>query len=165
MSADLTDIQALRAAGQYEEARQQLLLLAEQFPEHAVVQYEVACVHDALGLEREAVPFYQAAIRAGLEGDNLRGAYLGLGSTFRALGRYEEAAATLDEGLRHFPEANELRVFQAMANYNLERYHEAIATLLHVILDTSADPAVQSYARALRFYAADLDQTWGADNA
>lgn len=161
--ADLTAIRSLRAAGNHDEARQQLLLLAAQHPDDPVVQYEAACVHDVLGLEREAVPFYQAAIRKGLRGEQLRGAYLGLGSTFRALGRYAEAEATLQEGLQQFPDAHELRVFQAMAHYNLGRYHDAVAGLLHVLLDTAADPAVQGYERAIRFYAANLDQAWDTD--
>jgi tetratricopeptide (TPR) repeat protein len=154
------DAQALRAAGRKEEARELLLALAAEFPDDGPIQYAAACVHDSLGLEEEAVPFYLAALRAGLPDDDRRGAYLGLGSTYRALGRYTESRDTFEEGLTHFPGAAELRAFLAMTRYNLGMYHAAVAGLLEVLADTSADPAVRSYERAIRFYAENLDQMW-----
>lgn len=123
-------------------------------------QYAAACAHDAAGLERDAVPYYLAAIEAGLAGDDLRGAYLGLGSTYRALGEYAAARATFEAGLARFPDAAELRAFLAMTLYNLGEARAAVALLLAVLADTSADPHVHRYARALRFYAGDLDATW-----
>jgi tetratricopeptide (TPR) repeat protein len=157
---DLRSFQALRSAGQHEEARQQLVQLATQFPHDAALQYEAACVNDFLGREREAVPFYLMAIQNGLAGKSLRGAYLGLGSTYRTLGQYAESKQTLLEGLRHFPEATEMRVFLAMALYNLAEYHEAVASLLCVIADTTSDSETKSYERAIRLYAEDLNRRW-----
>lgn len=157
---DLTAIRELRAAGQHEAARERLVALAAQRPDDPDVNYLAACTHDFLGLEREAVPFYLAAIRGGLAGADLRGAYLGLGSTYRALGMYEESRRTLGEGLERFPAAPELRVFLAMAQYNLGEHHQAVAALLGVLADTSADPEVRGYERAIRFYAQDLDRRW-----
>ena len=157
---ELSAVRALRQAGAHEQARVSLLALIEQHPDDPILQYETACVHDFLGLEREAVPFYQAAIRLGLAGDDLRGAYLGLGSTFRALGEYAASATTFEEALRRFPDAAEIQVFLAMTRYNLGAHHAAVAALLRVIADTSADEATRGYARAIRFYAEDLDRTW-----
>lgn len=157
---DLSAIHALRVAGQHEAARMELIQLAAQFPADPVVQYEAACIHDRLGLEREAVPFYRAAIDQGLSGANLRSAYLGLGSTYRALGQYSESHHTLLEGLAHFPDASEIKVFLAMTLYNLGDYHEAVASLLRLLVDTSADSEIQGYARAIRLYAEDLNQRW-----
>jgi len=157
---DLSSIRELRQAGQHEQAQQQLVELAVQFPNDAVVQYEAACVHDYLGLEREAVPFYVAAIQHGLSGEDLRNAYLGLGSTYRALGQYNESKQTLREGLSHFPEATEMKVFLAMTLYNLGEHHTALTSLLHVIADTTSDPEVKSYQRAIQLYAEDLDRRW-----
>ena len=110
-----------------EAARQHLLLLAGRHPHDAAVQYATARAHDRLGRGRDAVPFYRAAIQAGLSGDDLRGAYLGLGSAYRALGMYHESADTLREGLQHFPDATELRVFLAMTLYNLHECYDASA--------------------------------------
>lgn len=157
---DLTHIAELRKAGQHDQARKQLVALVAQFPEDAELQYQAACIHDFLGLEREAVPFYRAAIEHGLTGKELRGAYLGLGSTYRALGEYANSRQTFEAGLAHFPEANELKVFLAMTLYNLGEHHEAVASLLRVLADTTADSEVRGYERAIRFYAENLNQVW-----
>lgn len=162
---DLDPIRVLRQAGAHEEARQQLVQLAAQFPTDAAVQYEAACVHDFLGLESDAVPFYIAAIRHGLSGDDLLSAYLGLGSTYRALGRYAESQQTLREGLAHFPDAAELKVFLAMTLYNLGDYHEAVGSLLRVLADTTAADGIKQYERAIRFYAEDLNQRWASSQS
>jgi tetratricopeptide (TPR) repeat protein len=160
MSVNLTPITKLRKNGQHEEAKAQLVKLAAQFPDDSAVQYETACVHDFLGLEREAIPFYLNAIQKGLSGNNLRSTYLGLGSTYRALGMYKESKQTFLEGLQFFPEATEIKVFLAMTNYNLNEYHEAMASLLTVIADTTADSEIKRYARAIREYSENLDRTW-----
>ena len=76
----------LREAGHAEEARKILLDLVAAAPNDPQVNYQTAWVHDNLGLEREAVPFYAQAIEQGLSGADLEGALLGLGSTYRALG-------------------------------------------------------------------------------
>jgi tetratricopeptide (TPR) repeat protein len=133
--------------------------LARASPEDARAHYEAACVHDYLGLEAEAVPYYVRAIELGLSADELRGAYLGLGSTYRVLGQYEQAIATLEKGLATFPEATELVVFKAMAEHNVGRSKEAVEALLRVIAETSNDAEVQRYSRAIRFYAEDVDHT------
>ncbi len=156
----LDAIRALRAQGQHEAARTELLLLASAHPTDPAVQYATACVHDFLGYERAAVPFYRAAIEHGLSGADLRGAYLGLGSTYRALGEYAAAQSTLLAGLALFPDAPELRVFLALTSYNLGAHAAAVAALLHLLADTSADPDIQSYARAIHFYAEHLDERW-----
>lgn len=48
----------LRRTGEDEQARQLLVALLTQYPDHPEGNYHCACVHDALGLEREAIPFY-----------------------------------------------------------------------------------------------------------
>lgn len=153
-------IRALRAAGDHDAALQLALELVRAAPKDAELQYEVACLHDYLGQEAAAVGHYIAAIAAGLDGELLRNAYLGLGSTYRALGAYAEALATLDEGVRRFPAALELRVFQAMALYNAGRAKEAVETLLRVVAETTSDAELASYRRAIELYAEDIDRKW-----
>lgn len=143
--------------GRHEEARKEFVRLATLTPDDAIVLYETACAHDRLGLEAEAIPYYVAAIEAGLDGRELRGAYLGLGSSYRALGHYEESLTTFADGLRRFPDAQELRVFRAMTLYNVGHFHDSVASLLDVIAGTSNDSEIRSYERAIRFYAKNLD--------
>jgi tetratricopeptide (TPR) repeat protein len=152
-SLALDHVRQLRADGRHEEAREQLAALAKTTPADAEVLYEAASVHDYLDLEEQAVSYYVAAIEAGLSGPRLRGAYLGLGSTYRLLGRYDESLEILERGLREFPDGQEFRVFSAMTHYNLGRFQEAMGILLRVIADTSDDPDVRSYERAIRLHA------------
>jgi tetratricopeptide (TPR) repeat protein len=156
----LTEAIALREAGQVEKAKRLLLALHSESPHDPVVALHCAWAHDKLGLETEAVPYYEAAIRHGLEGEDLRHALLGLGSTYRALGRYDEALTTLTKGVEKFPQDRGMQVFQAMALYNTGRPKDACELLLEIISDTTADDRIRAYKSAIDTYAADLDRTW-----
>lgn len=156
----LTEAIGLREAGQVEAAKRLLLALHAESPEDPVVNLQCAWVHDKLGLETEAVPYYEAAIRNDLEGEDLRNALLGLGSTYRALGRYDEALTTLTKGVMAFPQDRSLQVFRAMALYNTGRPKEACELLLRIITDTTADDRIRVYESAIDIYAADLDRRW-----
>jgi tetratricopeptide (TPR) repeat protein len=153
-------VREARRSGDLESARQLALVLAAEHPRDAELQYQAACVHDQLGREAEAVPFYEAALALGLPDESLRGAYLGLGSTFRTLGQYRQAEATLQAGLAHFPDAAELKTFLAMTLHNLGQSRQAVELLLTVVADTSADAHVAAYRDAIRFYARDIERTW-----
>jgi len=58
----LKEADSLRAKDRHEEARELLVQLAAEYPDNPVVQYRTACVYDYLGREREAIPYYLAAI-------------------------------------------------------------------------------------------------------
>jgi len=92
----------MRRAGDHEAARSLAAELVATATDDCELQYEAACVHDYLGREAEAVPFYLAAISGRLSDEHLRSAYLGLGSTYRTLGQYQSAEHTLREGLAQF---------------------------------------------------------------
>ena len=156
----LAHARQLIAARDYAQAREVLLPLAAAAPHDAEIQYETACVHDSLGFEAEAVPFYRAALAGKLAPDARRGAFTGLGSTYRTLGRFAEARDTLEQGLAEFPDANEMRVFLAMADHNLGQSRKAVETLLSLLAQTTNDPAIAAYRRAIEFYAQDVDRTW-----
>jgi tetratricopeptide (TPR) repeat protein len=156
----LAEARALRKAGELEQARAALLALARQHPDDARILYETAGIHDRLGYEADAVPFYQQAIALGLPETELRGAFTCLGSTFRTLGRYQEAIETLQAGKQQFPQAREIDVFLAMTLHNLGRHAEAMQLLLSTLLDVSGSADINAYERALRFYAQDIDKTW-----
>jgi tetratricopeptide (TPR) repeat protein len=151
---------ALRAAGELAEAKDLLVQLQSEHPDDPEVNLQCAWAHDRLGLESEAVPFYEAAIRLGLDDTDRKDALLGLGSTYRTLGRYEEALSTLDRGVEEFPDHGGMKVFRAMALYNNQRGKEACELLLSLISATTADETIASYRRAIDIYAADLDRTW-----
>ena len=157
---NLTTARALRANGKHAEARDLLVALVIQNPNDAELQYETACVHDFLGDEASAIAYYRAALLGRLSLEHLRGAYLGLGSTYRTLGQYTEAQVTLRQGLERFPEANEMKVFLAMTLYNLGQSRAAVECLLTVLAQTSSDNDIQAYRRAILFYAEDIERIW-----
>lgn len=151
---------ALRDQGAVEEAREILLGIVDENPDHAAANLQCAWTHDKLGYEREAVPFYERAIDLGLPAGDLESALLGLGSTLRSLGRYPESLEVLDRAVAEFPENRALEVFHAMARYNNGQTKEATETLLRLLIATTSDPGIRSYQPALDVYAADLDRTW-----
>jgi tetratricopeptide (TPR) repeat protein len=145
----------LRSEGSAAQARELLLALAERYPSDASIAYQTAWAHDVLGLEAEAVPFYERALGlGGLSGEDLHGAFLGLGSTYRVLERRDESLATLRRGLEEFPGDPALHAFLAMTLYDLGEYREAVHGLLTVL---AAGGQVRGYERAIAYYADDLD--------
>lgn len=160
---NLTTAKELRANGKHAEAKDLLVALVAQHPNDAELQYETACVHDFLGEEASAVVYYRAALLGRLSLEHLRGAYLGLGSTYRTLGRYTEAQVTLRQGLERFPEANEMKVFLAMTLHNLGQSTAAVECLLTLLANTSSDNDIQAYRRAILFYAEDIERIWPDD--
>jgi tetratricopeptide (TPR) repeat protein len=157
----LAEVIAAREAGEHERARELVLRLVERAPDDVHVAYQAAWVHDLLGLEQDAVPHYVRALaRAGLSPRDRRDALLGLGSTYRTLGRYQEAVATLEQGVAEFPDHRPLRVFLAMAHHNAGRSKQAVESLLTLLVETTSDPDIAGYQRAIALYAEDLDRTW-----
>jgi len=150
----------LRMAKRLDEAGKLFAELYEAHPDNAEVNYHYAWLHDSLGEERAAVPFYERAIALGLPDEDLRGALLGLGSTYRTLGEFEKAVSLLRQGVARFPDAGEFPVFLAMALYNVGAHTEAMELLLKTVANTSNDPGIQRFQRAILFYANQLDKTW-----
>jgi tetratricopeptide (TPR) repeat protein len=157
MNDKLKEAIRLREKGKGEASRKILLELATENPKDASILYQCAWTHDGLGLEKEAVEFYEQAIASGLQGDDLAGAYLGLGSTLRGLGQYPKAVETLEKGAATFPKHKALKTFLAMALYNQGRAKEAVSSLLTLLAEAN-DPSIAEFKRAILFYAEDLDR-------
>lgn len=157
---DRTAVSRLRQAKQYHAAKAVVASYLKQAPDDPQIHYQMAWCHDNLGEEAAAVPHYVVAIEQGLDAPDLQEAYVGLGSTYRALGRYDDAYRTLTEGLVHFPQHAVLQTFLALTLHNLDRSADAIEQLIGTLVDTTENPDIQAYARALRFYASRVDETW-----
>jgi len=156
----LTSAVQLRESGKHEEARDLLHKLHSEFPDDAQVNLQCAWIHDLLGLERDAIPFYERAVQSGLSGDDLQNALLGMGSTYRCIREYQKAKETFLRALELFPDQHEFKVFLAMTYYNLTEHSKAMELLLISLVETSKDEGILSYERAIRFYADKLDETW-----
>jgi tetratricopeptide (TPR) repeat protein len=156
----LARAQALDAAGQPEEALAILRELVIAHPDDAQVQLRTAYACDGLGYEREAIPHYERAMELGLDDQDLQTAYVNLGSSHRAIGAYEPAVAVWHEGIARFPDNRALPVFLAMAQHNLGDHSAAMEALLRHLAETTTDPWITRYRRAILFYADKLDETW-----
>jgi tetratricopeptide (TPR) repeat protein len=149
-----------RKEGRGEEALALFGELLKTSPQDPILHYQMAWTHDSLGQESQAVSYYERALEYGLKGEDLRGALLGLGSTYRCLGEYVKSKAIFDQAIEQFPADRSFVVFRSLTQYNLGFHKEAVGDLLLQLLDTTADSQIKMYDRALRFYADKLDQTW-----
>jgi tetratricopeptide (TPR) repeat protein len=150
-------------AGASDKAERVLLGLLEEHPEDTRSNYLMASLCEQRGQERRAVPFYRRALVQfeGLYEEELASAYLGLGSTYRVLGEYEASLETLQEGIEHFPGDRTLSTFLALTLYNLGEHRDATSILLKNLIETTGDPDIRNYGRAITFYADHLDEKFG----
>jgi tetratricopeptide (TPR) repeat protein len=126
-------------------------LLMERPEGDAEALFELGGVHDALGLETEAIPLYRRALATGLEGTSALRASIQLASTLRNVGHSAEAVVILeampdagvDEGAR--------QAFLALALHDEGRHGDALRTALLALI-----PTLDGYQRALTEYAAEL---------
>jgi len=160
MDKRLQHIIALRENGQLEEANQLMVALVQEEPENGYYQFQCAWTFDSLGKENEAVPHYEKAIQLGLKPEFLVDAYVGLGSTYRTLGQYEQSKRIFEQAISEFPEAEHVKVFYAMTLYNLSEHSKAMETLLHTVIHTTNHEGIKGYRKAITFYSDKLDQTW-----
>ncbi|MCR8642883.1 tetratricopeptide repeat protein [Paenibacillus sp. N1-5-1-14] len=151
-------------------AKQDQALLAEvrvilqemmiTYPDQAEVYYQAAVAHDNSGLGKEAISLYERALELGLAGPDLERALMGMGSTLRYLGRYEQAVVTLRRGMAEFPDNRAIQVFLAMSLYNSQVYKESVEILISNLMDSTTDEKLHYFKRGITAYAEDLDETW-----
>ncbi|MCA9922657.1 MAG: tetratricopeptide repeat protein, partial [Anaerolineales bacterium] len=89
----------LRRDDELEESQALLLSLLEEHEDDPLVLYEVGGSYDVLGEEKEAIPYYQKAVAAGLDGSDLQECLVCLGSCQRNIGDFEEAVETLQQAV------------------------------------------------------------------
>jgi hypothetical protein len=128
-------------------------------PHFAVAHYLAAWARDAQGLELDASVHYEKSIELGLTGENLRGALLGAGSTYRNLGNLTRSEKILRQGIQEYGETSEFSAFLALTLYSAGRYSEAVSVLLKLLADSANDAHIRRYERALRYYAANPDRS------
>lgn len=160
MNKELEKAIDLRNRGHHIESNELLMRLAEEFPNNALINYQCAWSLDILGEEAKAVSFYENAIRIGLPHADLEGALLGLGSTYRTLGDYKKSKSTLQKGIELFPDNRAMQTFYSMTLYNLNEHTKAMELLLKCLIETTKDPEISSYKKAIEFYSDKLDKVW-----
>lgn len=160
MQKELEQAINLRNEGKKKESNELLLKLVKQSPADGSIHYQCAWSYDALGEELKAVPYYEKAIELGLSRADLKGALLGLGSTYRTLGEYEKSKDVFLKGIELFPNNKAIQVFYSMTLYNLKEHQSAMEILLKCLVETTKDDEVLNYQRAILFYADKLNDVW-----
>jgi tetratricopeptide (TPR) repeat protein len=153
---ELDAIVGARAHGQAEEIFPRLQQLDHRHPHIPEINYQLAWTCDVLGRAKEALPYYEKAMALGLSPNELSGALLGLGSTLRALGQLERSAKVLQSGQSQFPENREFDVFLALTLHAQGKHAAALRLALETLCETTEDPGLTAYQRAIRHAAAAL---------
>lgn len=143
---DESDPRAAIAAMQY--------LASERPAGDASALFEMGGIHDSLGLEAEAIQYYRAAIKAGLEGERATRVFIQLASTLRNVGDSAEAVSVLESSPTSEDDEGARQAFLALALYDAGRYGDALRTALLALI-----PTLDGYKRALREYAEELPST------
>lgn len=153
---ELDAIVGARAHGQFNQLLPRLQDLDTRHPHVAEIAYQIAWTCDTLGRHEQALPAYEKAIALGLPPNELSNAFIGLGSTLRALGQHDRSAEILRTGKLQFPDNREFDAFLALTLHAQGQHGEALALALETLVDTTEDPGLTAYGRALRHAAAKL---------
>ncbi|WP_028887657.1 tetratricopeptide repeat protein [Tenacibaculum ovolyticum] len=158
MTEKLNKAIELRSQKNYSNSEKIFIELINDYPKNAKIYYHYAWLCDNMEREIEARPKYEKALELGLNGEDLKGCYLGLGSTYRCIGEYEKSITLFNIAIKKFPLNNEYKVFKAMALYNVENHQEAMNLLLNVVAKTSIDKGIQEYQKAIEYYSDKLEK-------
>lgn len=153
---ELDAIVGARAHGQAEEIFPRLQKLDAKHPNVAEINYQLAWTCDVLGRAKDALPYYEKAIALGLPPNELSGALIGLGSTLRVLGQLDRSVEVLRSGKTQFPDNAEFDVFLALTLHAAGKHAEALRLALDTLCDTTEDPGLTAYQRAIRYAAATI---------
>ena len=148
----------LRKQNKKNEAKELMETLILLEPDNPYYNYQMAWCNDSLGKEKEAIQYYVRAIDLGLIGEDLLGAYIGLGSSYRTLGEYKKAKTLFETAMKQFPNNNTLKTFYLIVLYNLKDYKNSVSLLLKLLIKTSSDEEIKSFSGALDFYSDNLDE-------
>lgn len=160
---EFTEIQKIRSflkAGDANAAFDSAQSALKKFSQSPELHYLAANICDGYRTETEAVSFYVKALELGLKNQDRRNALLGLASTYRSLGQYENAKKTFEMGIKDFPNYRPYYVFLALTEFNLNHTESAMKLLLDQIMETTSDQEIRSYEKALKFYSTRLREVF-----
>ena len=160
LTTRLEEARNLREEDELEASQEIFLELLDEYPDNATVLYEVGGSYDVLGEEREAIPYYQKAIEAGLDGEDLQECLVCLGSCNRVIGEFEESVTWLETAVSQFPDNKSGHVFLALAYYSNDQKEDAMRTLMELLLETTTNEDILAYTDVLEFYKDHLEEVW-----
>ena len=126
-------------------------LVEELEPTNPIGLFELASVHDFLGLEPEAIPIYKQALHSGLDGLKREKALIQLSSSLRNVGKPEEAVALLESSTFSVETEAAAKAFLALAHLDAGNPSKALSIALLELY-----PNGGPYERSIKLYATDL---------
>lgn len=148
----IAELRALWDAGKHDEHLREAKALALREPLNVLAQIEAAFAHDRMGLERDAIRYYDAAYALGVPEERRRHFFVGYGSTLRNVGRADDAVAILARAIADDPGYAPFAAFLALALAEAGHTKAALATMLGCALDVARPGAFDGYERALNEY-------------
>ncbi len=142
---------ALLEGGKQEQALEILELNDARESSRADVNLCLALCLDSLSREDEAIPYYRNGIRLGLEGNDLKVALIGLGSSQRITGDTDGSIETLERVCGEFPQDAYAYVFLAITQFHSGLHGRATATLWKALDATVLDSSDRFYSAASRY--------------
>ncbi|MFI3132006.1 tetratricopeptide repeat protein [Mammaliicoccus sciuri] len=158
MKNTIDEVIELRSKKEYIKAKEKMENILSKDPNNAYYNYQMAWCLDNLGLEHEAIHYYHKSINNNLELIYLKDAYIGLGSTYRSIGKYKEAEHILNEGLTKFDDSPVLKIFLAITQYNMNNNQKSVSLLIDTLLTNVENTEIHEYKNALKFYNENLDK-------
>jgi tetratricopeptide (TPR) repeat protein len=126
-------------------------LVSELEPNDPDGLFEWASVHDFLGLEAEAVPIYEQALKSGLTRLKSQKAVIQLASSLRNIGKANEAVVLLESNSFDDEMDVAAKAFLALAYMDSGNPKKALSLVLGEFY-----PAEAIYGRSIKFYAQEL---------
>ncbi|MDM5248025.1 tetratricopeptide repeat protein [Lysinibacillus sp. G4S2] len=149
----------LRRQGKLQESKQMFLTLLSNDQLNPSLHYECARSFDILAEETKAMPFYEQAIELGLTDEELEDAYVKLGCIYRTHELFLEAKKLFQEAFRKFPKKEQMKIFYAMALYNVGEHAEAMGFLIDNIAYTTTNQDILKYYRTITYLGHRLDSS------
>lgn len=155
---DLNEIVKLREAGSLEDALLRMKEIYINNSENPDYNYQLAVCNDVLGKEQEAIPLYEKAIELGIKNE-IENVYVGLGSSYRAVGKYEKALEIFNKAEKLFPDNTVIKVFKSITLCNCGNSDLAVSNLIKILLENTNNCDIKKYEKALLYYSDHLDET------
>ncbi|MCL1699515.1 tetratricopeptide repeat protein [Lysinibacillus sp. Bpr_S20] len=149
----------LRRQGKLQESKEMFLTLLSIDPLNPSLHYQCARSFDILAEETKAMPFYEQAIELGLTDCELEDAFIKLGSIYRTHERFLEAKKLYQEAMRKFPKKEQMKIFYAMALYNLGDHADAMGFLIGNLAFTTTNQDILKHYRTITYLGSRLDSS------
>lgn len=132
----------LKRQGNLRGAIEHFRQLHTTYPGNARIMFELAGTWNAFDVPEQALPLYQALLAVpkgqGLPPKDMPRLYTRLGATLYALGQFDDALATFDDGLRLHPSYRPLRVWRIFALSVSGADRLALVNALELMLESLA---------------------------